>query len=134
MILRPPRSTLTDTLFPYTTLFRSAIPPDPASRDWRQTNQMTQKWESGRLQLSWRHAMDLWFELGERRAEIPFHYPAIEQHERHAGCGKQIVHLVRRREGAQTHRHAAGKRRAEHRRQIFRPVGHQDRSEEHTSE
>src|SRR3546814_1393878 len=26
MILRPPRSTRTDTLFPYTTLFRSLIP------------------------------------------------------------------------------------------------------------
>src|SRR3546814_18201171 len=33
MILRPPRSTRTDTLFPYTTLFRScptAIPPPPS--------------------------------------------------------------------------------------------------------
>src|SRR3546814_12905387 len=28
MIRRPPRSTRTDTLFPYTTLFRSARPPD----------------------------------------------------------------------------------------------------------
>src|SRR3546814_2878848 len=28
MIRRPPRSTRTDTLFPYTTLFRSAIRPD----------------------------------------------------------------------------------------------------------
>src|SRR3546814_1032025 len=27
MIRRPPRSTRTDTLFPYTTLFRSAYPP-----------------------------------------------------------------------------------------------------------
>src|SRR3546814_17770501 len=27
MIRRPPRSTLTDTLFPYTTLFRSGWPP-----------------------------------------------------------------------------------------------------------
>src|SRR3546814_16008075 len=27
MILRPPRSTRTDTLFPYTTLFRSAVTP-----------------------------------------------------------------------------------------------------------
>src|SRR3546814_907142 len=27
MIRRPPRSTRTDTLFPYTTLFRSGIPP-----------------------------------------------------------------------------------------------------------
>src|SRR3546814_5869349 len=31
MIRRPPRSTRTDTLFPYTTLFRS--PPLPSSRD-----------------------------------------------------------------------------------------------------
>src|SRR3546814_1032363 len=30
MIRRPPRSTRTDTLFPYTTLFRS-LPPDDAS-------------------------------------------------------------------------------------------------------
>src|SRR3546814_1321131 len=29
MIRRPPRSTRTDTLFPYTTLFRSAHPPPP---------------------------------------------------------------------------------------------------------
>src|SRR3546814_5782442 len=28
MIRRPPRSTRTDTLFPYTTLFRSVLPPD----------------------------------------------------------------------------------------------------------
>src|SRR3546814_4465391 len=28
MIRRPPRSTRTDTLFPYTTLFRSRNPPD----------------------------------------------------------------------------------------------------------
>src|SRR3546814_20240171 len=32
MIRRPPRSTRTDTLFPYTTLFRSL---DPGSRFWR---------------------------------------------------------------------------------------------------
>src|SRR3546814_12736341 len=30
MIRRPPRSTRTDTLFPYTTLFRSEMPRDPA--------------------------------------------------------------------------------------------------------
>src|SRR3546814_1757161 len=29
MIRRPPRSTLTDTLFPYTTLFRSGLSPEP---------------------------------------------------------------------------------------------------------
>src|SRR3546814_10192174 len=32
MIRRPPRSTRTDTLFPYTTLFRSSIPP---RNSWR---------------------------------------------------------------------------------------------------
>src|SRR3546814_6756983 len=32
MIRRPPRSTRTDTLFPYTTLFRSRSPGAPASR------------------------------------------------------------------------------------------------------
>src|SRR3546814_14637457 len=31
MIRRPPRSTLTDTLFPYTTLFRSLRPRPPAA-------------------------------------------------------------------------------------------------------
>src|SRR3546814_5254311 len=31
MILRPPRSTRTDTLFPYTTLFRSSLAAPPAS-------------------------------------------------------------------------------------------------------
>src|SRR3546814_8750577 len=32
MIRRPPRSTRTDTLFPYTTLFRSPCPPGEARR------------------------------------------------------------------------------------------------------
>src|SRR3546814_4997119 len=36
MIRRPPRSTRTDTLFPYTTLFRSAAPdrPRPGRAGW----------------------------------------------------------------------------------------------------
>src|SRR3546814_13697866 len=33
MIRRPPRSTRTDTLFPYTTLFRSSKPPSSACCD-----------------------------------------------------------------------------------------------------
>src|SRR3546814_4568072 len=32
MIRRPPRSTRTDTLFPYTTLFRSRVRPRPAAQ------------------------------------------------------------------------------------------------------
>src|SRR3546814_20179176 len=35
MLRRPPRSTRTDTLFPYTTLFRSALDrPDKSSHEW----------------------------------------------------------------------------------------------------
>src|SRR3546814_3402921 len=34
MIRRPPRSTRTDTLFPYTTLFRSAIDGRDGARDY----------------------------------------------------------------------------------------------------
>src|SRR3546814_14954230 len=36
MIRRPPRSTRTDTLFPYTTLFRSQVPGDGPFRRYRQ--------------------------------------------------------------------------------------------------
>src|SRR3546814_967611 len=35
MIRRPPRSTRTDTLFPYTTLFRSRMIPAAGCRTWR---------------------------------------------------------------------------------------------------
>src|SRR3546814_16467845 len=35
MIPRPPRSTRTDTRFPYTTLFRSCFSLDPALESWR---------------------------------------------------------------------------------------------------
>src|SRR3546814_2942393 len=38
MIRRPPRSTRTDTLFPYTTLFRSALLP-PSAEHWFGTDQ-----------------------------------------------------------------------------------------------
>src|SRR3546814_17042323 len=39
MIRRPPRSTRTDTLFPYTTLFRSQLLPHPAPADAPQVPQ-----------------------------------------------------------------------------------------------
>src|SRR3546814_8076166 len=47
MIRRPPRSTRTDTLFPYTTLFRST------SMDWSDRRTITQVWRSA---MSPRHA------------------------------------------------------------------------------
>src|SRR3546814_11609955 len=39
MLRRPPRSTRTDTLFPYTTLFRSPLPDEPSRFD-RHTNML----------------------------------------------------------------------------------------------
>src|SRR3546814_19768662 len=44
MIRRPPRSTRTDTLFPYTTLFRSLTDEEPQGR-------LPQRQEGGLLQL-----------------------------------------------------------------------------------
>src|SRR3546814_14257971 len=44
MILRPPRSTRTDTLFPYTTLFRSHA-------EAREGETMTPEWEGGEAKL-----------------------------------------------------------------------------------
>src|SRR3546814_18915845 len=46
MIRRPPRSTRTDTLFPYTTLFRSPLPSKQsrhdAAQDYRETHGLGQ--------------------------------------------------------------------------------------------
>src|SRR3546814_7700037 len=39
MIRRPPRSTRTDTLFPYTTLFRSKLPDQPLPKARHRTKQ-----------------------------------------------------------------------------------------------
>src|SRR3546814_3748096 len=41
MIRRPPRSTRTDTLFPYTTLFRSTVPDSPRPLLRRQSHVRT---------------------------------------------------------------------------------------------
>src|SRR3546814_17502131 len=45
MIRRPPRPTRTDTLFPYTTLFRSALAPvEQAIGNWRGLVAARQSW------------------------------------------------------------------------------------------
>src|SRR3546814_18477955 len=56
MIRRPPRSTRTDTLFPYTTLFRSA-PTRPASREARKISAAAPAASAGeRAKPAHRHA------------------------------------------------------------------------------
>src|SRR3546814_13219907 len=56
MIRRPPRSTLTDTLFPYTTLFRSAVRgPD---RPWVPCRMPGSRARTGGKQSEFRRARD----------------------------------------------------------------------------
>src|SRR3546814_2649293 len=50
MIRRPPRSTRTDTLFPYTTLFRSTCPVAVFRRAWEESA----LWNDGRYE-AWPH-------------------------------------------------------------------------------
>src|SRR3546814_3933296 len=55
MIRRPPRSTRTDTLFPYTTLFRSADQSRARRRRWRPE----WPWRSRRSSRSEEHTSEL---------------------------------------------------------------------------
>src|SRR3546814_11617561 len=48
MIRRPPRSTRTDTLFPYTTLFRSSLPSQIASAEGRRAEREARSPAPGR--------------------------------------------------------------------------------------
>src|SRR3546814_13343187 len=50
MIRRPPRSTRTDTLFPYTTLFRSRLYPD--DRTFDASSDQTARREGGKIIFS----------------------------------------------------------------------------------
>src|SRR3546814_11566074 len=50
MIRRPPRSTRTDTLFPYTTLFRSGWRPSgPGRRRWLRIGLNDRTWDTSEL-------------------------------------------------------------------------------------
>src|SRR3546814_3327914 len=55
MIRRPPRSTRTDTLFPYTTLFRSYFFPRAMLRVRRRVNRYRER-ESDMRGMTWDHA------------------------------------------------------------------------------
>src|SRR3546814_19971965 len=79
MIRRPPRSTRTDTLFPYTTLFRSRPPPSPPSRRsrWTQRGDGRRRRPSSLWpRRSWRPP------LGRpcRRSRPPCRHPRSEEH------------------------------------------------------
>src|SRR3546814_15249575 len=67
MIRRPPRSTRTDTLFPYTTLFRSAEIGLPLITVRRTAGDMVSRWEQ-RYEQGW----DLYAQLKLARLRGPW--------------------------------------------------------------
>src|SRR3546814_6353430 len=73
MIRRPPRSTRTDTLFPYTTLFRSVVERAKLYRHARSTRQDARIVEAG---LG---------DRGERRASLTSNRAAVDEGDRTAG-------------------------------------------------
>src|SRR3546814_10306198 len=86
MIRRPPRSTRTDTLFPYTTLFRSR----GAGRDARRGDRGRRLYDPGEPHLCSRHAVDCAaaaLDLGVARQEaLRLSRRAADlAHPRHAG-------------------------------------------------
>src|SRR3546814_12328786 len=78
MIRRPPRSTRTDTLFPYTTLFRShMVHLHHSQRFWKLAGTLTQDMRGARAWME-RHGAQLWrYGCGGSAA----HYLAV--HRRH---------------------------------------------------
>src|SRR3546814_5814844 len=78
MIRRPPRSTRTDTLFPYTTLFRSAYSWQPLTEEalnWLNTLWSMERMWSGAIQC------ELWFKYS-RTSPSPglLNPPRSEEH------------------------------------------------------
>src|SRR3546814_1932302 len=124
MIRRPPRSTRTDTLFPYTTLFRS--PLAPRGQRIRIRAEARQRSIAGRRRDDVeRHRRAVIAELGQVRPELP----DLNQ------CGHASLSVCRRQfaSGAGTHGvppPAVGCQAAS----SMSTASHTLRSEEHTSE
>src|SRR3546814_17607965 len=68
MIRRPPRSTRTDTLFPYTTLFRSVAPARAAVLLWRLLGMVLRHPAGSRVQVC--PAIDSEFRSEEHTSEL----------------------------------------------------------------
>src|SRR3546814_10275513 len=85
MIRRPPRSTRTDTLFPYTTLFRSAAPRRAERPEHRDP-----QWREGRARRVDRHPR-------RRRPERPGRHPEAARTARAVADGREAVRRLARR-------------------------------------
>src|SRR3546814_15995175 len=85
MIRRPPRSTRTDTLFPYTTLFRSGTHPVTASGARRHVDSVLAHHEVAGLVL----------EVAPHAVEVDRmrHHRAVDHHDPHALAGVEAQGL-----------------------------------------
>src|SRR3546814_3646623 len=93
MIRRPPRSTRTDTLFPYTTLFRSRSPTlrQQCRACWKQM-----AYASARLLIGWQAVMAQFREycmprLARQRSAIVLHLEIGRAHVRTPVTNAQLV-------------------------------------------
>src|SRR3546814_11195417 len=98
MIRRPPRSTRTDTLFPYTTLFRSGRPQPPERRHAQQGDAERQRQDgaNGRVEADLRHD-GLWPALSSAdrstRTEQPIRQARCRARDKigRASCRERVV-------------------------------------------
>src|SRR3546814_20472956 len=94
MIRRPPRATRTDTLFPYTTLFRSPAVEGHAVHDRRHAVLADAEEDLAPARLLGAHHAG----AGDRRAGVPGEVgPAADQ--AGDGLGERLQHLARRLPG-----------------------------------
>src|SRR3546814_6595700 len=132
MIRRPPRSTRTDTLFPYTTLFRSEEGGDAdAAADQRHEDLGEEAREGVAVEVG--GLVDLLRHAGDEAFENPHRQRYVEQavRQRHREMGveqpERRVELQERQREDRRRRHAVGQQPEEQ-------VLVAERSEEHTSE
>src|SRR3546814_1169208 len=119
MIRRPPRSTRTDTLFPYTTLFRATLHRRSSGRWCEDPPRQRQRWRDGGDQRSRRigRGEDAAGDLRRTGTAVSADVPLVARNDLRAGSADDGVDLLQRTDGGDAHR----------------PEGC-DKSEEHTSE
>src|SRR3546814_11177082 len=110
MIRRPPRSTRTDTLFPYTTLFRSTRSPstNPAAMAERISGGRDGPFPASATALLLVDMQRIWLEPGRNPGhpdwgeDQPFHRPVAgppmpnqrEQPDEARGAGRAVIHPI----------------------------------------
>src|SRR3546814_9441661 len=98
MIRRPPRSTRTDTLFPYTTLFRSATMLSESLAQYSALMVMEYEYGSRKMRKFLRHELDTYLmsRATERVRELPLALNENQQYI-HYNKGSVVFYALRDR-------------------------------------